>query len=137
MGAIGSYELHKNSTRFFEGQVKSLDIRDDPSPMEWEPTQTITTPHLKDLMVEGVRKGIFHYMQTAPPSAPPPIPPPTAIQYQRSGLLRDSQQTLTPGTSTSPAIFAMPTPVVRPPVLHQSVAPAPTAENECSDEAEL
>ena len=25
-------------TRFFEEQVKSLVVRDDPSPMDWEPT---------------------------------------------------------------------------------------------------
>ena len=49
-------------TRFFKEQVKSLVIRDDPSPLEWEPTQMIPTPHLKDLIDERVEKGIFHYL---------------------------------------------------------------------------
>ena len=68
-------------TRFFEEQVKSLVIGDDPSPMEWEPIQTIPTPYLKNLIDESVQKGIFHYLQSAPPAAPPPIQPPTDIAY--------------------------------------------------------
>ena len=76
-------------------------------------------------------------MQSAPPSAPLPIPPPTVIPHPRSSHLRESQQTRTPGTSAGPALFATPAPVVRPPVIHQPVAPAPTAESEGSDEIEL
>ena len=107
-------------TRFCEEQVKSMVIRDDPSPMEWETTQTIPTQHLKDLIDEPVQKVIFHYRQSAPPSAPPPIPPLTAIPHRRPGHLHDSQQTPTPGTATGPAPFATPAPVI-----HQPAPPAP------------
>ena len=114
-------------TRFFEEQVKSLVIRDDPSPMEWEPTQTIPTPHLKDLIDERVQKGIFHYRQSAPPSDPPPIPPPMVITGRQSGRLHESQPTPTPGSAAGPALFATPAPVI-----HQPAPPAPSAESEGS-----
>ena len=116
-------------TRFFEEQVKSLVIRDNPSPREWEPTQTIPAPHLKDLIDERVQKGIFHYVQSAPPSAPPPIPPLTIIAHRRSARLRETQQTPTAGTAAQagPVLFATPAPVI-----HQPAPPAPSTESEGS-----
>ena len=85
-------------TRFCEEQVKSLVIREQLSPIEWEPTQTIPTPHLKDLINGRVLKGIFDYLQSAPPSVPTPIPPMTVCP-RRSGSFRDFHRTPNPRTS--------------------------------------
>lgn len=117
-----AYDYIQSQVAFLESQVLDLASRENPAPMDWQPTATIESIDLQKEVDRRVAEGIYHYLSHSTPSVAPPVPPSTIRRKPSGRSIRQyapehRSRSITPLSRVRPTRPAVTAPLAPPEVL--------------------